>query len=890
MDPHTLRIVSRGKTPATGRLEHLPKLWLHAPVRFELSCAAPDDTEAALTATPTYAISIHSLDASRNPVDEPLLWYAEVSSQTANDGKSKGPHAIFDLSAADIANITAAGEYWIAFHASSGGERIPRAAGYITFADDGFPTEPPDPTPPGTVYLTQAAGDSRYVRDPGTVVDNRLVRWDGTSGNQVQSSAITVDDAGNLTTTGTLTVGSVSASGGISTSVLTVAGTYQGEFYVDALTADRVYDCPDASGTLALTGEADGKVKLIDLKDVTITTPSTGQVLTWNGTVWVNANPSGGGGGGGSVTVTGNDGIGVAGSPGTSITLSLGNITPDSLDVAGSTALRGSVNFQSVPNPSYGIELSAANLLEGGNIVYFPQSTGTMALVGNDAGNVTAADIADGTAVGRNILKLTNPGAITFLRMNADNTVTALSDSNMRTALGLGNVATRNVGTTAGTAAAGDDSRFHSAVTLAGSMGPVFSLSGQEIGPSVTLSADGLVFWDENAGQFDVITLPGTTNTFLRVDGTFTASGDVYGPASSTSNAVARFNGTGGKTLLDSAIVIDDATASTQQNVAIRNVDPATNSALVLTPKGTGAFILGPKPDGTTAGGVARGARAVDLSMQRSNPAFVASGTDSFVCGVTNRATAQAAGCLSGDSNAATSSRAVCAGGFSNTASGSDSVVAGGQFNIASQDNSAILGGNNNTASGPRAVCIGGNNNSASGGQAIAMGTYNTASAISTLATGQSAVANRFGMRTHAAGSFSSLGDAQTGTLVARNQTTSATQTELFLNQTSDRVTLLNNQSFMVDVFVLARSAAGADDACFHRRCLITRDANAASTTIVGLVQTIGTDIETAGATAWDATLAADTTNGALRVLVTGAASTNINWVAKISTVEVIRA
>jgi hypothetical protein len=340
-----------------------------------------------------------------------------------------------------------------------------------------------------------------------------------------------------------------------------------------------------------------------------------------------------------------------------------------------------------------------------------------------------------------------------------------------------------------------------------------------------------------------------------------TASGDVVGPSSSVDNAVARFDLTTGKLIQGSSIVIDDETASTQQNVAIRNVDPATNSAVVITPKGTGAFILGPKPDGTSAGGGARGSGAVDLQTLRSGINQTASGA-----------------------------RAALLGGSVNTASGSESIVLGGNNNSASQDNSAVIGGNNNSASGQRAACIGGNNNSASGGQAIAMGTFNTASAISTLATGQSAVANRFGMRTHAAGSFSSLGDAQSGTLVARNQTSSATQADLFLNGSSDRVTLLNNQSIMADVFVAARSATGADDACFHRRCLITRDANAASTAIVGSVQTIGTDIETAGATAWDVTLAADTTNGALRILVTGAASTNINWVAKISTVEVIRA
>lgn len=42
------------------------------------------------------------------------------------------------------------------------------------------------------------------------------------------------------------------------------------------------------------------------------------------------------------------------------------------------------------------------------------------------------------TTVGTNILKLANPGAITFLRMNADNTVSARSAGNIRTDMGIG--------------------------------------------------------------------------------------------------------------------------------------------------------------------------------------------------------------------------------------------------------------------------------------------------------------------------------------------------------------------------------------------------------------------------------------------------------------------
>ena len=46
--------------------------------------------------------------------------------------------------------------------------------------------------------------------------------------------------------------------------------------------------------------------------------------------------------------------------------------------------------------------------------------------------------ISDSTTVGQNVVKLTNPGAIAFLRINADNTVTALSAADFLIAIGAG--------------------------------------------------------------------------------------------------------------------------------------------------------------------------------------------------------------------------------------------------------------------------------------------------------------------------------------------------------------------------------------------------------------------------------------------------------------------
>lgn len=57
---------------------------------------------------------------------------------------------------------------------------------------------------------------------------------------------------------------------------------------------------------------------------------------------------------------------------------------------------------------------------------------------------VSASQVSDATTVGRNLMRLTNPGAVRFLRFNADNSVSVLNASDTRTALGLGTAALEN--------------------------------------------------------------------------------------------------------------------------------------------------------------------------------------------------------------------------------------------------------------------------------------------------------------------------------------------------------------------------------------------------------------------------------------------------------------
>jgi hypothetical protein len=70
----------------------------------------------------------------------------------------------------------------------------------------------------------------------------------------------------------------------------------------------------------------------------------------------------------------------------------------------------------------------------------------------------------------------------------------------------LGTAAALNVGTTTGTVAAGDDARFHDAVTLAASVADVLGLTGQEL-TADDPGADRLIFWDDSAGKLTHLTI-----------------------------------------------------------------------------------------------------------------------------------------------------------------------------------------------------------------------------------------------------------------------------------------------------------------------------------------------------------------------------------------------
>ena len=115
----------------------------------------------------------------------------------------------------------------------------------------------------------------------------------------------------------------------------------------------------------------------------------------------------------------------------------------------GITRLPQSETPRSEQDLLYSIMLAAQSISSGGGMDASSQSqaeTGAnndTAMTPLRVAQKLAFDLGAPTTIGKSILNLANPEAITFLRMNTNNTASALSASDMRTALGLGTMATQ---------------------------------------------------------------------------------------------------------------------------------------------------------------------------------------------------------------------------------------------------------------------------------------------------------------------------------------------------------------------------------------------------------------------------------------------------------------
>lgn len=263
-----------------------------------------------------------------------------------------------------------------------------------------------------------------------------------------------------------------------------------------------------------------------------------------------------------------------------------------------------------------------------------------------------------------------------------------------------------------------------------------------------------------------------------------------------------------------------------------------TNIGLALVPQGTGALSAA-FPDSGITGGNARGANAVDWQTIRSAATQVASGASSVIVGGQT--------CMANGTNA----------------------ISGGEANQASATSSIALGGGGNFASGQYSTVIGGR-------QATTRGTY--------------------GRSAYASGMLVTAGDAQAGEHVLRRTSTSATVAVLTTDAAavsgSNLVAIPANGTYMVKGLVVARQTGGAagtagDSAGWEFAALVKR-VGSTVTVVGGGGAALAPTYNDAAAAAWRLAVLGDSTSFGISLQGTGEASKNINWVARVLSVETV--
>lgn len=198
---------------------------------------------------------------------------------------------------------------------------------------------------------------------------------------------------------------------------------------------------------------------------------------------------------------------------------------------------------------------------------------------------------------------------------------------------------------------------------------------------------------------------------------------------------------------------------------------------------------------------------------------------------------------------------------------------------VASGDYSSIWGGRNNIVSGNYATVTHGSGNVADSDWSKAGGLAADTQGI-------------IGNDVNANGSFGdSAGDGQISQLALKAKTTDGTPVVLRSNadaaSATNQVSLSAKQTRGFHGWVIAADQGSSDSSYWKFEGAIIRPSNAASTALVASV-TPSNIAHASGASAWSVAVTADTTNGALKITVTGEAGKNIQWVCRVQSEETI--
>jgi hypothetical protein len=332
---------------------------------------------------------------------------------------------------------------------------------------------------------------------------------------------------------------------------------------------------------------------------------------------------------------------------------------------------------------------------------------------------------------------------------------------------------------------------------------------------------------------------------------------------------------------------------SLQNNFAIVPSGSFSDISLVLSPKGNGAIISN-IPSSTVDGGYARGKKSVDLQLLRTSPSNVASGDYSgLFAGAWNTVQSSASVILSGQNNRivkTTSSfptffvdsyySAIVSGANNLISDNGYSIICGGttneikktdEFTPTLQYNAIIAGNLVNLNNSSNTIAFGNNHISNYADNCFISGRYGEVSnSNSEIRAYQYFPA--INTQLQRVSLFASTTNATPTTLLNYNVT--ANQTFPFY--------IPSNKIYGFHIKVVGVQTGGANASFFSRQGMIKNVSG--TTSLVGAISTIGTDIETNVAT--NLTITADDTNDALKVDVTGIAAQTWNWMAEINIID----
>jgi hypothetical protein len=216
------------------------------------------------------------------------------------------------------------------------------------------------------------------------------------------------------------------------------------------------------------------------------------------------------------------------------------------------TSSGGTVTSVDASGGTTGLSLTGGPITTSGTLTL----SGTLAVANGGTGGTTQSAGRAGlgaTTVGENLFTLTNPSAIRFLRVNADNTVSALDAPNFRTAIGAGTgsgtvTSVDASGGTTGLSFSGGPVTGSGTLTLAGTLAVTNGGTG---GTSQSTARSGLGATAVGANFF-TLTNPSSV-TFVRINADNTISTldaptfrtAIGAGTSSTTGTVTSVSGTG---------------------------------------------------------------------------------------------------------------------------------------------------------------------------------------------------------------------------------------------------------------------------------------------------------------------------------------------------------